>query len=241
MIELLGRAFEYDRIEARRWYVPVVLLPPTVAITTYGLMGLLGLPRPAQLLSVPTALAMFLVFFVLAIGEEVGWSGYVTDPLQERWNALTAGTVLGVVWAGLHVIPMVQVDQSAAFIAWACLDMIGIRILLVWLYNNAGKSVFAVVLSHSLLNLSTKSLFPGGSYHAERILTLIVFVVIVIAFLGQFLSPIVSQPAIERVSLANTYGLAGLGMVLLAVAFVIGNRWYELGPHGALRPSSRSQ
>ncbi|AUV84089.1 MFS transporter (plasmid) [Salinigranum rubrum] len=62
-----------------------------------------------------------------------------------------------------------------------------------------------------------------------------------VIFLGQFLSPIVSQPVIEWVSLASTYGLAGLGMLLLAVVFVIGNRWYELGHQGALRPSSGSQ
>ena len=36
--------------------------------------------------SLPAALAMFLAFCLAALGEELGWSGYVIDPLQERWS-----------------------------------------------------------------------------------------------------------------------------------------------------------
>jgi hypothetical protein len=44
---------------------------------------------------------------------------------------------------------------------------------MVWLYNNTGKSVFAVALYHAIANISIKSVFPGGSYEAERVITLI--------------------------------------------------------------------
>jgi hypothetical protein len=39
------------------------------------------------------------------------------------------------------------------------------------LYNNTGKS--AVALYSALANLSVKSMFPGGSYHAERLIALV--------------------------------------------------------------------
>lgn len=78
------------------------------------------------------------------------------------WAALHAGLVLGVVWALWHVIAMVEAGQSPAWIAWSCLDMVGTRVLMVWLYNNTGRSVFAVALYHAIANLSLKRMFRGG-------------------------------------------------------------------------------
>ena len=68
---------------------------------------------------------------------------------------------------------MVQAGQSAAWIAWGCLDMVATRVLMVWLYNNTGRSVLAVALYHAAANLSIKSCFPGGSYEAERLIAVI--------------------------------------------------------------------
>jgi len=38
-------------------------------------------------------LGLFLAFFVGAHGEELGWSGYAIDPLQERYGAFLAAIV----------------------------------------------------------------------------------------------------------------------------------------------------
>jgi uncharacterized protein len=42
----------------------------------------------------------------------------------------------------------------------------GARILIVWLYNNTGRSVFAVALFHATLNLSYM-LFPVYGSHFD--------------------------------------------------------------------------
>lgn len=68
---------------------------------------------------------------------------------------------------------MMQAGQSLGYIVWACLFMVGTRVLWVWLYNNTGKSVFAVALCHSTTNTSQWILFPGGSYHLQIITGLI--------------------------------------------------------------------
>jgi membrane protease YdiL (CAAX protease family) len=53
------------------------------------------LPPPPQPWSAEfpllTALATFVAFFIAALAEELGWSGYVTDPMQARATALEAG------------------------------------------------------------------------------------------------------------------------------------------------------
>ena len=159
VMELLARSLDFKRIKAKRWYVPIVLLMPGVSVVVYGLMHWMGMPLPAPQVSVVPALLMFLLFFVGALGEELGWSGYVLDPLQARWGALRAGVALGLVGIMWHLVPLLLLHRPPAWIAWWCLYAVAARILMVWLYNNTGKSVFAVALFHATLNLSYM-LFP---------------------------------------------------------------------------------
>jgi uncharacterized protein len=46
------------------------------------------------------------------------------------------------------------------WIAWWCLYTVAIRVLIVWIYNNTGRSVFAAALFHATTNL-TWQLFPN--------------------------------------------------------------------------------
>lgn len=53
--------------------------------------------------------------------------------------------------------------------------------IMVWLYNVTGGSVAAVALYHAIANLSIKSWFPGGSYEAERVITVLLVIAAVVA------------------------------------------------------------
>ena len=83
-----------------------------------------------------------LAFFVGALGEELGLSGYAIDPLQERWNILMASLFLGVVGVLWHLVPLLLLHRSPTWIAWWRLYAAAARILMVWLYNDIGKSMF---------------------------------------------------------------------------------------------------
>jgi uncharacterized protein len=163
---LLARSFDFKRIRAKRWYAPILLLMAGVNVAVYALMRWLDMPVPAPQVSVLPTLWMFGAFFVGALGEELGWSGYVTDPLQDRWNALQTGVLLGGVGVLWHLVPLLLVHRSPNWIAWWCLYAVAWRILVVWLYNNTGKSVFAVALFHATLNLSWM-LFPIEGSHFD--------------------------------------------------------------------------
>jgi membrane protease YdiL (CAAX protease family) len=172
--ELLKRSFDFKRIRAKVWYVPTVLLMPGVMVLSYGLMRLMGSQLPTPQFPVLATLAMFLVSFIAALGEELGWSGYVTDPMQDRWNALRASILLGLVWALWHIVPLVQAHRPPTWIGWQCLCLVAERVLFVWLYNNTGKSVFATAVFHATANLSWQ-LFPiNGSFYDPRITGLII-------------------------------------------------------------------
>jgi membrane protease YdiL (CAAX protease family) len=162
---LLKRAFDGKRIKHKIWYVPIILLMPLIMVLSYEVMLLLGRPLPEPHISFLIPI-LFVVFFLPAACEEVGWTGYVTDPMQDRWSALTTSILLGAVWAILHVVPDIQAHETWAWIAGQRFYSVVLRILIVWLYNNTGKSVFAAILFHDMDSVSVYSLFPntGSQY-----------------------------------------------------------------------------
>lgn len=180
---LLKRSFDFKRIEAKVWYAPILLLMPVVSVLSFGVLRLSGTPVPGPRIAVLPALILCVVFFVGALGEELGWSGYAIDPMQVRWGALLAAIALGLFWAVYHYIALVQAHRSVAWIAWWTLSTVALRVIIVWLYNKTGRSVFAVALFHMTFNV-TWQLFPvSGSYFDPRVTGAILALVAVIIVL----------------------------------------------------------
>ena len=178
--ELLKRSFDVKRVRTKLWYAPTILLMPCIMILSYVAMRLMGIPLPAPQLSFITTLALFIAFFVEALGEELGWSGYAIDPLQDRFGALCGALLLGIVWAVWHFIPLLSVQRSVVFIAWWSLGTVASRVIITWLYNNTGRSVFVAALFHTMQNL-TWQLFPiDGSYYDPLVTSLIITAVAVV-------------------------------------------------------------
>jgi membrane protease YdiL (CAAX protease family) len=92
---------------------------------------------------------VFVLFFIMALGEEVGWMGYAFEPMQDQWNAGKAALVLGLIWALWHVPIYLFLITDPALIAAQALSLVAIRILLVWLFDNTGNSVFVAGLFHA--------------------------------------------------------------------------------------------
>ena len=99
VMALLRRAGEWRRIRSPRWWLTIFLLMPAVTAAAQGLLRLARRSVPGPHLALPGALLLFLAFVVAALGEELGWSGYALDPLEQDLSAIGAALVLGVVWA----------------------------------------------------------------------------------------------------------------------------------------------
>ncbi|MEJ2266919.1 MAG: CPBP family intramembrane metalloprotease [Anaerolineales bacterium] len=158
--KLLKRTFDYEKVVGKTWYLATLFLMPIITGIQYGILRLMHRPIPNTQISFSALLVIPIIFFIAAIGEEVGWQGYAIDRLQTKWNALSASILLGIVWAVWHIIPMIQMGQTPVWIMWQCTNIAVTRILMVWIYNNAGKSVFLAVLYHAMYNVCTM-LFPG--------------------------------------------------------------------------------
>jgi uncharacterized protein len=161
---LLSRVFDQWKIRKKIWYVPIIFLMPILYLLTYLVMRLMGLQVSSQTAPFLLVPLLFVLFFILGIGEEVGWMGYAVDPMQDRLSALTTSIILGLVTVLWHVVPLIQMGRTLIWIAWWALGSISIRILTVWLYNNTGRSLFAAIVFHAMNNLSV-AMFPTYGSH----------------------------------------------------------------------------
>lgn len=174
---LVNRSVDFWKITHWRWYLPILGLVPAIYLVVYGIKLISDAPLPPRPTPLFLAPALLMLFFLLAVGEEVGWSGYALPSLQKRWNALTASLVLGVIWAAWHIVPDLQAHHTLSWIGWQRLYSVLLRILLVWVFNNTRGSIFAVSLCHATDNMSF-ILFPYYGSHYDPALTCLVTAIV---------------------------------------------------------------
>lgn len=180
----LKRIVHFDRTTNLRWFMLAVLVFPVITLLSYAVLSLLDRPLPDPRFALATVPALAVVYFVTAIGEELGWTGYALDPIQDRRGALNAAILLGGVTAIWHLVPYVQGGNSARWIAGQVVFTVAGRVVLVWIYNNTARSVLAAVVVHQMSNMSW-NLFPNNGSHYDPVVTgIITAIVAVVAVIG---------------------------------------------------------
>ena len=118
----------------------------------------------------------FFLYFIGAAGEELGWSGYATEPLQTKFGAFKASLILGLVWAIWHIVPYIEMGKTFNWILLQCLSTVLLRVIMVWIFNNTNKSIFAMTLFHTMINLSPYLLTIDNVNFNPFILTVSLFI-----------------------------------------------------------------
>jgi membrane protease YdiL (CAAX protease family) len=181
--ELLGRILDFKRIARSRWYIAIILLSPLIFLLSLAWIVLLGMPVPPALTPLVALPAVFPFFLLLAAGEEVGWMGYAFESMQARDSALRAALVLGMIWAFWHVPFFVFMMPDPLVLSAQFFTLMGTRVLVAWIFNNTGKSVFAAILFHAVDNTALvtfpeiKSITPWGSAMLCGLVVIAAFVV----------------------------------------------------------------
>lgn len=169
--ELFQTLKDYQKIKSKVWYLPILLLAPLIYLVSFAVMRLTGRPLPDPIhipfLWLPI---FFVIYLITGIGEELGWSAYATPPMQHRLGPLRASFLLGVMWATWHSIAFLQTGLPVEWVIWQSIKTIAMRMIIVWFYNKAGKSVFSTILYHTTDNVSW-SLFPNFGTHYDPMVT----------------------------------------------------------------------
>ncbi len=156
------RRFLSLRFGWKAWSAMFVVLG-AVNVAAWYLPGLFGYDRPAMLL--PTAL-VFPVWWLLMVflgggQEEVGWRGYIMEPLEARFGLWGGNVVLALVWTAWHgplwFIPG-STQASMPIVAFA-IGTIGLSFFFSWLMKAAGGLPMAGLMVHGTYN-AIIPLFP---------------------------------------------------------------------------------
>jgi len=179
--KLIKRAFDFKKITRKIWYAPILFIMPIVALAVMFILVFIGEALPETIFPPSMAPVLLLMFFIMALGEEVGWMGYAYDPMEERWNAFRASLILGIIWFIWHTpFYLIVGGNPLIWAAGALVLMSGFRILLSWIYNNTGKSIFTAILFHAVYNLS-QTVIPGyTSPLGPGIAAVLVIIIVVI-------------------------------------------------------------
>lgn len=160
--------FDFRSLARNNWLFPALLLAPVIYALTYVALHLMGHKgEPTANLSGVSVLAA--IMFFLAIGEEAGWTGYLLDPLQQRYGALGASLIIAVPWWLAHIPSIIAIGGTVSDIAWWLPGAIALRVLMTSLYNSAGGSMLAVILFHTMLNVGRPVFYPSIGAHYDPI------------------------------------------------------------------------
>lgn len=161
------RLRETSRISLK-WFAVILLLPAVMSLVGAAVDLLLGGTGATWSEGVrgfaasPLALLPALFFATLPpFVEELGWRGYVLDRMQAKWSALTAGVLLGVVWALWH-LPLFFVDgtyQAGLGVGtlefWSFMvGVVGLSGVFSWVFNNTSRSILAIIVLHGMVNFT---------------------------------------------------------------------------------------
>jgi membrane protease YdiL (CAAX protease family) len=173
------------------WYA-IALVGPSLLFLAGDVIRLaIGAALPGTWFAVPTAAAFaFLIGALIAgsFGEEVGWRGVGQRELQQKYGALWAAVLVGVIWSLWHLWP-VAAPGGLGTTTWSEAGLTFVRLIATsviygWLFNSTRGSLVIVMLAHAGHNLAVRLVPPADSVqHGDPVVTSLYVVAAVVVVL----------------------------------------------------------
>ena len=185
-----------------RWYLVVLLTMPALLLVTLWPLGVFLDPA----FSPRFQWHLFAIGFIAGSFEEVGWTGFATPRLLQRWRLFLAGLWLGLVWALWHVLVDYRQNSSAMGALWLLQfavfyvgTLTAYRVLMTWVYANT-QSLLLAVLMHASYTGWLLTLYPATSLEQGLVwqigFALALWIVVAVAMAGH--EGRASGPAVQR-------------------------------------------
>jgi|SRR6185312_6651555 len=186
---VLGRSF---RSLAWRWpdwkYIAIAYsVPLAYAGITYGAVwalrlggwnpdlvnlvterfGLRGMPASGVfvLWLLFTATSTFILRMATALGEEIGWRGFLVPELAKQMSYTRLSILSGIIWAAWHAPLLLFADYNAGTNRWYALSCFAVMIvslsfIVAWLRLKSG-SLWTAAVMHASHNLFVQTVFDS--------------------------------------------------------------------------------
>ena len=152
-----------------RWAVLAYTLPIAYALVAYGTVWLSGYGA-VDVSRVHKPLLRFILLgsvmsLVSALGEELGWRGFLVPKLSEGWSFTRTALVSGIIWASWHMPLIILADYNGGTPTWySCtcfaIMVVGISFPFAWIRLRSG-SVWPAAILHASHNLYIQGFFDN--------------------------------------------------------------------------------
>jgi uncharacterized protein len=173
-----------------RYQLVCLVLPFGLSLTSFGLVWLLGfggfynqsfiieaqsgiaetlgldIASPYLIMLILTLVNGTIGLFVAfgAVGEEIGWRGFLVPELYKHYNFTKTSIISGIIWAVYHYPLLIWLYASKRDISpwpllvFALIGGIGLSCIMAWFRLKSG-SVWTAILFHAALNIHNQGLF----------------------------------------------------------------------------------
>ena len=150
-----------------RYELAAYALPIAYAACAYGAVWIFDFGRVDPSRFHANAIRFLVVGFVVglafALGEELGWRGFLVPKLAERCSFARTAIISGIIWSSWHVPLIIFADYNGGTPTWysiACFAVmvVGISFPLAWLRLRSG-SVWPAAIFHASHNLFIQGFF----------------------------------------------------------------------------------
>jgi membrane protease YdiL (CAAX protease family) len=146
-----------------------------------------------------TISAIEVVIFVLVIGEEIGWRGFLQPRLRARMGLLESGLLTGVAWTLWHLPIYLQPGQGlAAFVPFAWW-VVPLAVVMGFVAERARYSVIVATVMHGAANIATPILLPGIDRTTWLVVTGAIYMVVAAGLVLRRRTGFAGPPMRERI------------------------------------------
>ncbi|MHC1784635.1 MAG: lysostaphin resistance A-like protein [Anaerolineaceae bacterium] len=150
------------RLGWQAWLIPILVLGGSTWLA-WMLPELWGEPRAEMLLPSLWVFPPYVLIMILFGGgqEELGWRGYILDPMEARLGPWLGNLLLGVIWACWHLPLFFIPGTGQTFMPFAgfVLLTIGYSWFFAWVRQVSGLRTWAGLITHGWANAFVP-LFP---------------------------------------------------------------------------------
>lgn len=151
---------------------------PFIAEVQEGLNQMFGLTLTSNTMTILTVIAVNATVGLLvgfgAIGEELGWRGFLTIELVRKYSFSKTSILCGSIWAVYHYPLLIWiVAPQMDVLAWplllsSLLAGISLSCILNWLRIRSG-SVWTAIIFHAALNIHVQGFFENMTFATTNI------------------------------------------------------------------------
>jgi uncharacterized protein len=144
-------------------YLLAALIPVGVGLVIFLIKSALSIEPSADVPVYESLLPLILWMPLGALGEELGWRGYLHKKLDPRMRGLFSSLLVGLLWMPIHVAFF---GEGIVFLAFLTLLIISYSVVIYALVQDTGFNVLLASIFHLAINL-TNLLFLDVIYETS--------------------------------------------------------------------------